>query len=136
MNRSGFLYAGLVLVSLAMLVGVVVSSWTAFGGGHMGGMMRSGSNTSGATVTVGGTSETIDIRNFTYAPGNLQVPVGATVTWTNFDGAPHTATAKDGSWDTGTLNRGESKSITFDKAGDYQYYCRIHPAMKARLQVR
>lgn len=135
MNRSSFLYAGLALVSLAMLIGVIVSSWTAFGGGHMG-QMHSGSNNSGATVTAGSAFETIEIRDFAYAPGNLQVPVGAMVTWKNFDGAPHTATAKDGGWDTGTLNRGESKSITFGEAGDYQYYCRIHPAMKARLQVR
>ncbi len=135
MNRSAYLYGGLALVSLAMLVGVIVSSWTAFGGGHMG-RMHGGANTSGATVTVGGKVATVDIRDFAFAPGNLQVPVGATVTWTNHDSAPHTATANDGSWDTGTLNQGESKSITFDKPGDYAYYCKIHPTMKARLQVR
>ena len=45
---------------------------------------------------------------------------------------PHTATAKDGSWDTGILNKGDTKTITFDKAGDYQYYCKVHPNMIAR----
>src|SRR5574338_920323 len=135
MSRHGFLYTGLALVSLAMLAGVIVSSWTAFGGGHMG-RMHGGANTSGATVTVGSRAETIEIRDFAYAPGNLQVPVGASVTWTNADSAPHTATAKDGSWDTGTLKKGDATSITFDSPGDYQYYCTIHPAMKARLQVR
>jgi plastocyanin len=50
--------------------------------------------------------------------------------------SPHTASAKDGSWDTGIFNGGESKSITFDKPGDYEYYCKVHPAMIARLTVR
>ena len=28
------------------------------------------------------------------------------------------------------------KAITFDKAGDYEYYCAVHPNMVARLTVR
>ncbi|HEY7801319.1 MAG TPA: cupredoxin family copper-binding protein [Dehalococcoidia bacterium] len=95
-----------------------------------------GSDTSSATVTVGGITNTIDIRGFKYAPGNLQVPVGARITWKNFDGAPHTATAKDKSWNTGDISKGEEKTLTFDKVGDYLYYCTIHPTMKARIQVR
>jgi plastocyanin len=95
-----------------------------------------GSDTSSATVTVGGITNTIDIRGFKYAPGNLQVPVGARITWKNFDGAPHTATAKDKSWNTGDISKGQEKTLTFDKVGDYLYYCTIHPTMKARIQVR
>jgi plastocyanin len=106
------------------------------GGGHMGHMMGGGANTSDAPVSVGSAAESIAIRNFAFAPGNLQVPVGATVTFTNYDDAPHSATAKDGSWDTGILNKGESKTITFDKPGDYTYYCKVHPSMVARVQVR
>jgi len=135
MNRSGVLFGGLAVISGAMLLGIIVSSWMAFGSGHMAGM-HGGANTSGDALVVGGATNVVDIRDFAYAPGNLQVPVGATVTFTNHDGAPHTATAKDADWDTGTLNKGESKSITFEKAGDYAYYCRLHPAMKARLEVR
>lgn len=105
------------------------------GGGHMG-HMGGGTNSSNAAVSVGGQSEVIAIRDFAYSPGNLQVPVGAIVTFTNYDSAPHTATAKDGSWDTGIRSKGESKTITFGKAGDYTYYCTVHPSMVARLQVR
>jgi plastocyanin len=78
----------------------------------------------------------VAIRDFTFTAGNLQVPVGAKVTWTNYDDAPHSATAKDGTWDTGILSKGESKTLTFDQAGDYTYYCTVHPSMVARLQVR
>ena len=87
-------------------------------------------------MSVGSAAESVAIRDFVFAPGNLQVPVGAKVTWTNYDDAPHSATAKDGSWDTRILNKGDSKTFTFDKAGDYTYYCTVHPSMVARLQVR
>ncbi len=112
-----------------------MSGW-GMGSGHMQQMMGGGTNSSNAPVTAGGKTEAVAMRGSVFAPGNLQVPVGATVTWTNFDAVPHTASAKDGSWDTGIFNGGESKSITFDKAGDYEYYCKVHPAMIAYLAVR
>ncbi|MDE3096763.1 MAG: cupredoxin family copper-binding protein [Chloroflexota bacterium] len=138
MGRNRLLLTGFALISAALLVGIAASAGMAFGRGHMGGMggmMGGGTNSSSAAVTTGGTANTVDIRNFAFSPGNLQVPVGATVTFKNYDSAPHTATAKDGSWDTGILNQGQSKTITFDRAGDYTYYCKIHPNMVARLRV-
>jgi plastocyanin len=111
-------------------------SWGMMGNGHMQRMMGGGTNTSNATPSVGTKTEAVAMRDLTFTPGNLQVPVGATVTFTNYDAVPHTATARDGSWDTGLLNKGESKAITFDKAGDYEYYCTVHPNMVARLTVR
>jgi len=123
--------------SLTIAIGAMWGGWGwDMGPGHMRGMMSGGSNTSNTTVTIGGATESVAIRNFTFTPGNLQVPVGAEVTWTNDDSAPHTATARDESWDTGTLNKGESKTIAFDKAGDYTYYCRVHPNMVARIAVK
>lgn len=143
--RTSSLFALLV----ALVTGTVVLSAVAFsamahgdwgmGWGmddHMGRMMGGGSNTSNAPVAIGSTSEGVTIRDSTFTPGNLQVPVGARVTWTNSDDAPHSATAKDRTWDTGILSKGESKTLTFDKAGDYIYYCTVHPSMVARLRVR
>ncbi len=103
---------------------------------HMSSMMGGGRNTSGASSVVGGPSETVEIRDFTFSPGNLQVPVGATVTWTNYDDAPHTATAKTRDWDTGSLNGGDSRYVTFRVAGSFTYYCTIHPSMVARIVVK
>ena len=58
-------------------------------GGHMGGMMGGGGrNSSGDAPRQGTLAETITIENFAYAPGNLQLPVGGKVTWTNRDPAP------------------------------------------------
>ena len=133
------LVTGLVVLSMVAFSAMVRGGWDmswGMGGGHMSRMMGGGSNTSNAPVSVGSTSESVAIRDFTFTPGNLRVPVGANVTWTNFDDAPHSATAKDGTWDTGILSKGESKTLTIDKTGDYTYYCTVHPSMVARLQVR
>ncbi len=61
--------------------------------------------------------------------------VGDTITWTNQDAAPHTATADDGSFDTGELARGQSGSHTFTTAGSFSYVCSIHPSMRATVTV-
>jgi len=106
------------------------------GSGHMQRMMGGGTNSSGAAVTAGGRAERVAISGFAFRPGNLRVPAGASVTWANSDDAPHSAKAKDGSWDTGILNKGDAKALTFDLPGDYLYYCAVHPDMVARLEVR
>jgi plastocyanin len=87
-----------------------------------------------ATVTAAASSGVI-IKNFKYSPSTSSVHVGDTITWTNQDIAPHTATAKDGSFNTGTINKGKSGSHTFTTAGTFPYICSIHPSMKASVTV-
>lgn len=77
----------------------------------------------------------VSIQGFAFHPPSITVPVGSTVTWTNQDSAPHTATAKDGSFDTGTLKQGQSMTITFSKVGAYAYYCQFHPFMLGTVTV-
>ena len=57
------------------------------------------------------------------------------MTFTNHDGAPHTATAKDGSWDTGVLQDGAASTLSFYRRGEFPYYCKLHPEMEGRLLV-
>jgi plastocyanin len=77
----------------------------------------------------------VTIERFEYDPVNLQASVGDTVTFTNLDGAPHTATARDGSFDTGRLNRNQSGSITVTSAGSFEYICVFHPSMRGTITV-
>ena len=59
-------------------------------------------------------------------PGDF-FPVGTTVVWVNQDGAPHTATADDGAaFKSDLLSKGQSFSHTFDKVGDFPYFCELH----------
>ena len=76
------------------------------------------------------------VRDFAFAPGSVTVDVGDTVTWTNEGPTPHTATADDGSFDTGVFEAGESRSHTFDQAGTFQYFCQPHPQMRGTVTVR
>ncbi|MEA2155233.1 MAG: hypothetical protein QOE11_1373 [Solirubrobacteraceae bacterium] len=82
-----------------------------------------------------GRALTIDITNFKYRPAAVTVRAGSRVSWVNNDAAPHTATAS-GAFDTGTLKKGERRTLTLAKAGTYAYICQFHPFMKATVTVR
>jgi plastocyanin len=75
----------------------------------------------------------VNIQNFSFQPSSVTVAVGGAVTWTNQDNTPHTATGNGIS--TGTLNRGQSGSATFSRAGTYPYQCSIHPNMTGQVVV-
>jgi plastocyanin len=77
----------------------------------------------------------VTIKDFKFGPASSSVQVGDTITWTNQDIAPHTATASDGSFNTGTINKGKSGSHTFTKAGTFAYICSIHPSMHGTVVV-
>ncbi|WP_147125705.1 cupredoxin domain-containing protein [Shimia ponticola] len=77
----------------------------------------------------------VAIEGFAFAPGDLTISVGDSVEFTNSDSAPHTATADDGSFDTGMLRGGDQAKITFDTAGEFEYFCAVHPHMRAKITV-
>ncbi len=79
------------------------------------------------TVTIGslGTGPVAD-----YDPPVLQISAGEAVVWQNDDSVGHTATDRDGAWDTGTVGGGDaSEPILFETAGTYAYACGIHATM-------
>ncbi|MGH2591623.1 MAG: plastocyanin/azurin family copper-binding protein [Actinomycetota bacterium] len=86
---------------------------------------------------VGGGSEAADvaIRNFAFAPAELAVISNTEVTWTNEDPAPHTVTAEDGSFDSGTLEPGQTFSVAVEGNGPVTYLCEIHPEMNGTIRV-
>lgn len=77
----------------------------------------------------------IEIKNFAFSPKTLTVKKGTRITFTNQDSVGHTATSDDGNFGTEILAKGESESVTFDKAGTYTYHCTPHPYMKATIIV-
>jgi plastocyanin len=70
-----------------------------------------------------------------YIPNPNTVTANSKVTWNNKDIAPHTATATDGSFDTGIINVGSSGSAIVRAQGGVPYHCTIHPWMNGMLQV-
>ena len=75
------------------------------------------------------------IKGLAFPDGTRTVAVGTTVVWTNDDGAVHTVTASDKSFNSGNLAKGKTFSYTFKNIGKYAYACSIHPFMQAAITV-
>ena len=84
---------------------------------------------------VSAAAHSVSIANFAFAPANLTIAAGDTVTWTNNDQTAHTSTSDNGAWDSGPLQPGASFSHTFTTAGTFSYHCSIHPFMTATITV-
>ncbi len=76
----------------------------------------------------------ITIEDFDFGDP-LSAVVGETVTVTNADGVPHTWTSTEDFFDSGSLGGGDSFSFTFEEAGDYSFFCSIHPSMTGSITV-
>jgi len=90
-------------------------------------------NASGETATASAT-KSVRIAGFVFKPGKTTVTAGTKVAFTNSDSAPHTATGKG--FDTGTITKGKTKSVTFSKRGTFAYHCSIHRTMKGTIVVK
>ena len=79
-------------------------------------------------AALGASSRTVDVTDDSYNPKTFSVEVGTTVVFKNTSTLPHTATADNGSFDTGMIAKGESKSVTLKKTGKFPFYCQFHGA--------
>ena len=78
----------------------------------------------------------IAIKNFTFEPAQLAVSRGDTVVFSNTDFVPHTATARDSTWDSRSIDGNTSWSFVPTAAGTHEYLCVFHPTMRATIVVR
>ena len=78
----------------------------------------------------------VAIGNFTFKSPQLTVKPGTTVTWTNADDIPHTVVSKDGAFKSKVLDTGDHFSFTFAKAGQFGYFCSLHPHMTGTIIVK
>jgi plastocyanin len=131
--------SGLLLVDLAVRTPISLADLGELGPSCMDGpgaaaaIASPGADTGTSEESADGTSVTI--ADFAFAPPELTVAAGTTVTWTNEDWAPHTATAEDGSFDSGRLDQGDSLEQTFDEPGTFAYHCSFHPGMVGSVIV-
>ena len=129
--------AGAVLATgaIAMLVFMAIMMTAMMGSGHMGMMGGQGSDPAGETPVEGTTQ--VRAQDFAFAPANIVVDVGTTVTWTNYDPLAHTVTSDEGDeLDSPLFGEGETFSYTFDTPGEYAYHCTPHPNMQGLVTVR
>src|SRR3989344_3524102 len=77
----------------------------------------------------------IEIKDFAFTSSSLTIKKGDSVRWTNRDSVDHTATADNNAFDSPLLSDDESFTFTFNNAGEFSYYCKPHPYMKAKIIV-
>jgi len=76
------------------------------------------------------------LGNRAFAPDELTVAPGTTVTWTNTDAVSHTSTSDAAGWNSGTIEPGRQFAFTFQTPGTFPYRCTIHPGMVGTVVVR
>ena len=76
----------------------------------------------------------VTIDNFTFSPAEVKVKVGDTDTWVNHDDIPHT-TVSAGKFRSKTMDTDNTFTFTFTSAGDYKYFCSLHPHMTGMIKV-
>jgi plastocyanin len=131
LRGSRGLLVGVVILVVGMLVGIL--GWASFGGfagmrgaGMMGMMGPAPTAPAGTSVTLAGSR---------FTPQTLTVKVGDSVRWFNDDALPHTVSAVDRSWDSGSMAPGASFERRFETTGTYSYVCLYHSWMTGTIEV-
>lgn len=99
-----------------------------------GGDATTTTSTPADTTTTSADDATITIASFAFGDP-ITVSVGEVVTVVNQDGVSHTWTSTDGLFDSGSLSGGEEFTHTFEEAGEYRFFCGIHPEMTGSITV-
>jgi LPXTG-motif cell wall-anchored protein len=74
------------------------------------------------------TTHNVSLAGVSFSPKTLTIAPGDTVIWTNNSGLPHTVTADNGSFDSGSLAPGQAFTHTFATAATVAYHCSFHGA--------
>ncbi|MBM3157664.1 MAG: hypothetical protein FJ004_10335 [Chloroflexi bacterium] len=117
---SKFGISGIAFILLIALM------WTGCGGS---------TTTPTPTTTPANGQASVNMSGLTFIPQTLTVTVGTTVTWTNNDSSAHTVTSNSGAFESGNMARDAKFSYTFNQAGTFDYYCKLHPSMTGKIIV-
>lgn len=88
-----------------------------------------------ALAANGAVSIVEDQGQYKYSPANVTVQAGSKVVWSNNSDAPHTVTADDNSFDSGSFSENGTFERTFNTPGEFAYHCTIHSYMQAKVTV-
>src|SRR3712207_4642114 len=143
-NKAVLVTLALTLLSLSVVSSIAISTPN-----HANAQGQGTSNATNATMTGAGNATTSvsivpgssTLTTDAYQPNPVQVSVGSTVTWTNNDAQPHTATSgqnvtPDGRFDSGIMAPAATFDFTFTEAGEYPYFCMLHPNMVGTVSVK
>ncbi len=89
----------------------------------------------GVLASMGAVDTDVKIDNFTFSPDILTVKRGTKVVFQNHDDIPHSVVDAAGKFRSAALDTDDSFSVTFDTAGEFAYFCGLHPFMKGKIVV-
>jgi amicyanin len=90
---------------------------------------------SGLPTLVQAAESSVTIANFTFAPQQVTVKTGTTITWINQDDIPHAIASSVKIFKSQVLDTDEKFSFTFTTPGTYEYFCSLHPHMTGKIVV-
>jgi plastocyanin len=126
--------------SRALAAAALVAAVSGCGASAAGRMSPPSSSPGGSGGGGGAARAAVTIKGYAFKAKSVTVGTGGRVTFTNQDSDKHTATATtpgdQAFFDTSGLSKGQSKAVTFKKAGTYPYYCAFHPFMRGTVVVR
>jgi plastocyanin len=76
------------------------------------------------------------IQDFAFQPNRLEITSGTTILWTNNGQVIHTVSAENREFDSGPIEPGQRRSITFTRPGTFSFHCTPHPFMRGVIVVR
>jgi plastocyanin len=100
-----------------------------------------GPKTVNVSIPAGSSVPGCEESNECYVPHSVSISKGDTVSWSNDDTAAHTVTSgspangPDGKFDSSLIMAGSVYEFTFEQAGNYDYFCMVHPWMIGTVQV-
>lgn len=95
-----------------------------------------GPGEAGSQAAAAARTRSVTIENLRFNPATLAVHRGERIVWVNQDLFPHTVTATDKAFDSGSIAAGGSWSYVANQAGQFSYGCSFHPTMAGKLQVQ
>jgi plastocyanin len=126
-----------VVIASVVIAGAIVATYVLSGNLNMG--VEGSGNSIQPTASIPSNSTVVRIvanaGSNSFSPNPVEVKVGETVTWINDDSGRHTVTSQDGVFDSELMGKEQSFSFTFDKAGEYPYFCEPHPNMVGTVVV-
>lgn len=130
------LLAVMVAIALGATLIILLTSGPASGGSAAAAPSSSGGGGGSTGPARGGAGKTVKVKiaDFKYKPVQVTVKAGTKVAWSDTDSSNHTVTGKG--FDTGSISKGQTKSVTFKKPGTYKYMCTFHPFMHGTIVVK
>ena len=132
-TRRSSVYLKWSAIALLAIASVVASGITSSAAQHAG-----ITDTAVAVAAGASTDSTAEVKidNFAFTPVTVTVKVGAQVTWVNHDDIPHTVDSTQGKFKSAALDTDDRFEFRFTEAGEYPFYCRIHPKMTGKIIVQ